>query len=82
MDLWEKEWSFENRRKHAGDLWRYIPAKARPYVEDVTINADGYWIYLAKGYAAYDRAEDCGIIHEYNIKDLREAVKTIGPMIK
>lgn len=62
------------------DIWRYIPESVRAGVTDAFADSDGYWIFLdheSSGWVAYDGGEDCGIIHEYTIEDLRKAVKTI-----
>lgn len=64
-------------RRHSSDLWRYIPKKLRHAVDDVEIDSDGYWIWLAPGYTAYDGGEDCRQIHVYTIKELKEDMKTI-----
>ena len=63
--------------RQAKDIWKYIPYKYWECIEDAVINGDGYWIYLEKGWVAYDGAEDCGMIHEYNIADLKNAIKSI-----
>lgn len=77
-EWWEKEDSYFSRSNHATEasLWKYIPKKYHEAVDWVSV-LEGYWIYLAEGWRAYDHAEDCGIIHEYNIADLKEAIKTI-----
>lgn len=62
-------------------LWQCIPDKFIKAVEDVYIspNEDDkkYWIYLKEGWVAYDGGDDCGIILEDTIKDLKAAIKTI-----
>ena len=58
-------------------LWTYIPKRIENAIQMVNVNCDGYWIYLNEGWVAYDGADDCGTIHEYNIKDLKSAIKTI-----
>ena len=76
----EKEDAYSNiyrAGKQAKNIWKYIPVKYREGVTEAFSDSDGYWIYLNKEYAAYDCGEDCGIIHEYNIDDLRNAIKTI-----
>lgn len=75
-EWWEKEDSYFSRSNHAKNLWKYIPKKHYEAVADVS-SLEGYWIFLAEGWRAYDLAEDCGCIHEYNIADLKEAIKTI-----
>ena len=77
MEWYEKDASFEQRARTAKSLWRYIPKKYRNMLQDARIESDGYWIYLENGYRAYDGGEDCAIIHEYNLADLKAALKTI-----
>ena len=79
-EWWEKEAAFErtfNAGRAVTNLWKYIPVKILPAIEDCTVNSDGYWVYLADGWRAYDLAEDCGQIHVYNIADLKEDLKTV-----
>lgn len=76
-DWFEQEESFDYRSRKSADLWQYIPKKLYPAVEDVMIDSDGYWIYLIEGWSAYDHGSDCGTIHEYTIKGLKSAIKTI-----
>ena len=64
----------------AKNIWKYIPEKYMEGVTDAFSDSDGYWIYLYHeegGWVAYDDDEDCGIIHEYTIADLKDAIKTI-----
>ncbi len=66
--------------RQATDLYKYIPEKAMEGVTDAFSDDEGYWIYLDHeegGWVAYDGADDCGFIHEWNIADLKEAIKTI-----
>ena len=83
MEFWEKEEAFERRqaqRRIAVDVWKYIPVKLYEAVTRAFSDSDGYWIWLDHedgGWVAYDGGEDCGTIHEYTIKDLKEAIKTI-----
>lgn len=66
--------------RQATDLYKYIPEKAMEGVTDAFSDLDGYWIHLDHeegGWVAYDGGSDCGIIHEYNITDLKKAIKTI-----
>lgn len=80
MKSWEKEAAYERTYRsgrQVKNLWKYIPKKVWSGVADATTDSDGYWIWLEAGWTAYDGGSDCGVIHEYNIKDLREAVKTI-----
>ncbi len=80
MEWYEKEQAFADRLnsgKISADIWRYIPKKLMGCIEDAYINDDGYWIYLAEGYTAYDGGSDSSTIHEYMIADLREAIKSI-----
>ncbi len=77
MNWFDKESSFESRTNRAGDIWRYIPKSKYESISDARIESDGYWIYLNDGFTAYDGGEDCGIIHEFTVADLREAIKTI-----
>ena len=63
------------------DIWRYIPNRLLEAVEDVSYGIDKYdtkyWIYLNKGWTAYDGGDDCGVILENTVKGLRAAIKTI-----
>lgn len=83
MDWAGKEERYENAYRAgriAEDIWKYIPAKCSEGVTNAFADSDGYWVWLdheVGGWVAYDGGEDCGIIHEYTIKDLREAIKTI-----
>lgn len=77
MDWFDKEFFFERRTRKAADLWRYIPYKKRPGISRAYADLDGYWIELEAGWTAYDGGEDCSIIHEYTVKDLCNAIKTI-----
>ena len=80
MDWFEKEAAYERTYaagKQAKAISRYIPDKWWKAINGCSIESDGYWIYLNEGYTAYDHGEDCGIIHEYNIADLKAAIKTI-----
>ena len=80
MEWWEKEYSYERTYmmgRQAKDLYKYIPKKYMDGVDEAFSNSDGYWIWLHEGYRAYDLGSDCGIIHEHNIADLKEAIKTI-----
>lgn len=77
MEWFNKEFSFEQRTRKSGNLWQYVPAKKSIGVNRAFTDSDGYWIELAEGWTAYDGGEDCGIIHEYTISDLRDAIKTI-----
>ena len=81
MDWFEKEEAYDRiyaSGKQAKDLWQYIPSKLSGAVSHCDISLDGYWIYLNEGWSAYDHGKDCGIIHEYNIPDLKDAIKTIA----
>ena len=80
VEWWEKEEHFYDvyrSGRHATDLWKYIPERFVEAIDDTAIDSDGYWIYLRDGYRAYDLDVDGGIIHEYSIADLKEAIKTI-----
>ena len=64
----------------AKNVWKYIPEKLSGAVTNAFADSEGYWIWLdceEGGWRAYDHGSDCGTIHEYTIKDLREAIKTI-----
>lgn len=66
----------------AKNIWKYVPAKLLSCgaVTNAVADSDGYWVWLdfeEGGWRAYDHGSDCGVIHEYTIKDLREALKTI-----
>lgn len=67
--------------RQAKNLWKYIPEKLAEAVDETVTDTDGYWIYLNDGYVAYDGAEDCKIIHEYNVANLKAAIKTIRKVI-
>lgn len=80
MEWWEKEIAYEQTYasgRQAKDIWKYIPAKLQEGVTDAFSDQDGYWIWLDEDHVAYDGAKDCGMIHEYNIADLKESIKTI-----
>lgn len=74
---WEKEFRFENNSRPATNLWKYIPERLKSAVDECSTDSDGYWVYLENGYVAYDGGEDCWVIHEYTITDLKAAIKTI-----
>lgn len=83
-EAWQKEREYGERwnagRINGRDLWRYVPQKVAEGVTDIFADSDGYWVWLDHedgGWVAYDGAEDCGMIHEYTIADLRDAIKTI-----
>lgn len=66
----------------ARNIWKYIPAKliSCGAVTNAIVDSDGYWVWLdfeEGGWRAYDHGSDCGMIHEYTIKDLKEALKTV-----
>ena len=63
--------------KVSTNLWKYIPYKHWRGIFNAYSDADGYWITLDSTYTAYDGGEDCGIIHEYTIADIKDAIKTI-----
>lgn len=84
MSSWaDKEYEYErlySSGRTARDIYKYIPEKVREGVTNAFADTDGYWIWLDHeegGWVAYDGGEDCGIIHEYNITDLKDAIKTI-----
>lgn len=80
MEWFEKEQAYTDRCRTKGipaDVWKYVPKKYSDAVYDAHADEDGYWLYLDEGYRAYDHAEDCGVIHEYTVADLKEAIKTI-----
>lgn len=64
-------------------IWRCIPKRLEKAIESVeyrTYAEEGdpkYWIYLNAGWVAYDGGEDCHIIYEHTIKDLKASIKTI-----
>ena len=79
-DWYEKAEEYDDRykvNKQATNIWKYIPQKKKEYVTDAFSNSDGYWIWLDEEHVAYDGAEDCGMIHEFTIADLKDAIKTI-----
>ena len=81
MDEYDKIYAYQDMfraGKQAKNLWQYIPQKHYEAISDVNVDSDGYWVYLKPGWAAYDLAEDCGIIHVYTIADLKEDLKTIA----
>lgn len=80
MTEWQKQEAYEElfaEGRQAQNLWKYIPQSKADAVADAFSDSDGYWLYLEEGCVAYDGAEDCGIIHEYTVEDLRRAIKTI-----
>ncbi len=82
MSRWsDKEESYGDRRRRSTNLWKYIPKRLREAVAGTQIDCDGYWVFLENGWSAYDNGSDCGVIHEYNIADLKEAIRTIDNRI-
>lgn len=80
MEWWEKEDIYARRwvmDKQAKDIWKYVPERLNEAILDAEISSDGYWLWLADEYRAYDLSADCGAVHEYTIADLRKAIKTI-----
>ena len=80
VNWWEKEEAFEKAYRSgrcAENLWAYIPKKKYDAVRVAYVDTDGYWAYLEQGYTAYDGGEDCGVIHDYNITDFKESIKTV-----
>ena len=83
MESWQKEAAYEaiySAGRQATNIWKYIPEKLKEGVTDAFSDSDGYWIWLDHeegGWVAYDGGEDCGMIHEYTIADLKQAIKTI-----
>lgn len=80
MDWFDKEEAFERvwqSGREAKNLYKYIPQRLAGAIAWCDVDSDGYWVYLEDGWFAYDAGEDCGIIHEYTIADLIQAVKTI-----
>lgn len=61
------------------DISKYIPKKLYKAgaIQDAFVDSDGYWIWLNDGWYSYDAADDCGMVHEYTIKDLKCAIKQI-----
>ena len=79
-DWFEKEYDYEQlyaSGRQAKNIWKYIPASISFRVAEAFSDSDGYWIYLDSRSTAYDGGEDCGVIHEYTIADLKDAIKTI-----
>ena len=78
---WEERGFLFEKKFHEGkcskDIDRYIPSKAWDAIDGTEADDTGYWIFLASGYRAYDHFEDCRVIHEYTISELKEAIKTI-----
>lgn len=80
MNWWEKEAQYEtmyNDGRQAKNLWKYIPNKLSDAIDSTSVDYDGYWIYLNEGWTSADGGEDCGIIHCYNLQDLKADIKTI-----
>ena len=76
-DNYERRWA---SGRISYDIWKYIPERVMEGVTNAFADSDGYWVWLDHeegGWVAYDGAEDCGMIHEYTITDLRKAIKTI-----
>ena len=87
MDWTKKEELFDAKYRNGTTcsyrkLWKYIPKKLYDAVDDVGVDCDGYWAYLADGYRAYDHDVDCAAIHEYTITDFKKALKTIGRQVE
>ena len=62
------------------NIVQYIPQKYHDAIIAAFVDSDGYWVWLDHeegGWVAYDGGEDCGTIHEYTIKELQAALKTI-----
>ena len=79
-DWWEKMEEYEDRymaNRQATNIWKYIPQKKRECVTNAFSDRDGYWIWLDEEHVAHCGAEDCGIIHEFTIEDLKNTIKTI-----
>lgn len=82
-DYYEKETEYCERFRQgrtARDIWKYIPKKVQEGVTNAFADSDGYWVlldYEEGGWVAYDGGEDCGIIHDYTLEDLKESIKTI-----
>lgn len=79
-DWFEKQYAYERAYRSGSrskNIWQYIPAYLQCHVADAFSDSDGYWIYLDEGYTAYDGGEDCGVIHDYTIADLKESIRTI-----
>jgi len=83
MEWFKKEANYEKvyrSGRQARNLWQYIPAHLACHVTKAFSDIDGYWIWLDNEdgcWRAYDGGEDCGIIHEFTIADLKKAIKTI-----
>lgn len=80
MEWFEKEYAYADSYaagRQAKNLWQYIPKKYREGVDNAFSDSDGYWIWLDKDHEAYDGGEDCHMIHEYTIEDIKAAVRTI-----
>ena len=83
MKEWlEKEETYEElfrAKRQATNIWKYIPKSKLSGVTNAFSDSDGYWVWLDEDHVAYDGGEDCGMIHEYTIADLKAAIKTIRP---
>ena len=80
MEWYEREERWECTRsagRQVKNIWKYIPHRLVDAVNEAEVDLDGYWVYLADEYVAYDGGEDCKVIHEYNVSDLKDAIKTI-----
>ena len=83
-EWYEKEQAYRalyRSGRQAKNLWTYIPDFVLPGVTNCFSDSDGYWIWLdfeEGGWSAYDHGSDCGVIHEYTIADLKQAIKTIA----
>lgn len=76
MEWFEKEAAFEkrwNRGTYARNLWNYIPDELAVAIEECTVDADGYWIYLREGW----HVDSERTIHAYTILDIREDINRI-----
>lgn len=72
----EWEWRYYSGR-YCRNLWKYIPQKVEDGIDEIGVDYDGYWIYLKEGWTSLDGGEDCGIIHDYTIDGIKDAVSTI-----
>ena len=75
-EWWEKELQFESifaSGRYAKNLWKYIPERLVEAIDDVSVDSDGYWIYLNDGW----NEDGERTIHVYTINDIKNAIKGI-----
>ena len=59
------------------DLMKYIPKSKRDAIRDIFRDSDGYWIFLKEGWNADRMDQECRVIHEDYISDLKYQIAGI-----